>query len=307
MRFLVTGAAGFIGSNYVHHVLESTTNVSVVSLDSLTYAGDKTNLDGVLGESRHEFVEASIQNEALVTELISDADTIVHFAAESHVDRSIDAAKTFVATNIDGTRVLLEAARGADLEQFIHMSTDEVYGEIYEGKFSESDPLQPRNPYAATKAGADHLVRSYQVTHDIPALIVRSSNNYGPRQHPEKMIPKFITNAAAGDDIPLYGDGSNVREWTYVTDTCRAIEILRQRGSVGEIYNVGSGDERTNLDVTKEIIDAVDASEEQISFVEDRPGHDARYALDTSKIESLGWRPETSFIDGLEKTIEYYL
>ncbi|QZP37520.1 dTDP-glucose 4,6-dehydratase [Halobaculum magnesiiphilum] len=306
MDVLVTGAAGFIGSNFVHYLLREYEDVGVVSLDALTYAGSKENLDGVLDDPRHEFVEGDIRNRELVTDLVSEADTVVNFAAESHVDRSIEGSEPFVTTNVEGTQTLLDAARDTDIERFLQISTDEVYGQILDGTFSEGDPLSPRNPYAATKAGADLLARSYETTYGLPVLVTRTCNNFGPRQHPEKLIPKFIQRAAAGEDLPVYGDGSNVREWIYVADNCRALDAVLRDGEVGEVYNVGTGEERTNLDVTEAIIDAVGGSEEQISFVDDRPGHDQRYALDTEKIDDLGWEPEWTFEDGLARTVEYY-
>ncbi|MCQ4333146.1 dTDP-glucose 4,6-dehydratase [Natronomonas sp. F2-12] len=304
MRLLVTGGAGFIGSNYVRHVLE-TTDAEVTTLDSLTYAGSEDNLAGLDG-SRHRFIEGDIRDRGLVSELVAEADVVVNFAAESHVDRSIDGADPFVSTNVGGTCALLDAAAETNLDRFIQISTDEIYGEILDGEFSETDRLEPRNPYAATKAGADLLARSYYTTHDVPVIITRSSNNFGPRQHPEKLIPKLIQRASAGKSLPLYGDGSNVREWIYVDDNCRAIEAVRKRGAVGEIYNIGSGEERTNLEVAQQVLDAVGANDELIEFVADRPGHDERYALDCSKVESLGWQPEWTFEEGLERTIGYY-
>lgn len=306
MSILVTGGAGFIGSNFVRHLL-SERDDTVVTLDALTYAGSRENLSGVLDHPNHRFVRGDVRDQALVTELVGESDVVVNFAAESHVDRSISGAAPFVTTNIEGTQVLLDAALETDLDRFIQISTDEVYGEIHEGKFTEESPLNPRNPYAATKAGADLLARSYYVTHDLPVVIARSSNNFGPRQHREKLIPKFLTRATAGETLPLYGNGTNVREWTYVTDNCRGIALLIEKGETGEIYNIGSGDERTNLEVTEQILAAVGASDELLEYVEDRPGHDQRYALDTTKIESLGWKPEWSFEDGLDATAEYYL
>ena len=306
MRLLVTGGAGFIGSNFVHYVLEETDH-EVVTLDALTYAGRKSNLDGVLESPRHEFVEGDIRDRTLVIDLMTDADIVLNFAAESHVDRSIESTEPFVSTNVQGTRTLLDAARSADIDRFVQISTDEVYGEIAEGTFSEDDPLHPRNPYAATKAGADLLALSYHTTYDLPVVVTRSSNNYGPRQHPEKLIPKFIANAARGESLPVYGDGSNVREWTYVRDNCRAVDVVMREGSPGSIYNIGSGEELRNIEVTRLILDAVDASEGLIEFVEDRPGHDQRYALDTRRIEALGWEPQWSFDEGLERTVAYYL
>lgn len=306
MRLLVTGGAGFIGSNFVHYALENTTH-SVVTLDALTYAGSKSNLEGALESDRHRFVEGDIRDRGLVDELVADVDAVVNFAAESHVDRSIDSAEPFVATNVQGTQTLLDAARTHDIERFVQVSTDEVYGQVLEGTFSEADPLNPRNPYAATKAGADLLARSYYTTYDLPVMITRSSNNYGPRQHREKLIPKFITNAANGEALPVYGDGSNVREWTYVVDNCRGIDLVMREGMPGEPYNIGSGEELSNLDVTRRIVAATGASEDLVEFVEDRPGHDQRYALDTSKITDLGWEPRWGFDEGLAKTVKFYL
>jgi len=305
MRVLVTGGAGFIGSNFVHHLIENTDD-SVVTLDALTYAGSKKNLEGVLDHPRHEFVEGDIRDRELVDQLIADVDAVVNFAAESHVDRSIDGAEPFVSTNVQGTQTLLDAASDAEIERFVQVSTDEVYGEIEDGEFSEGDALNPRNPYAATKAGADLLARSYYTTHDVPVVITRSSNNFGPRQHPEKLIPKFLQKANEGKPLPVYGDGSNVREWIYVTDNCRAIDAVLRDGAVGEVYNIGSGIELQNIEVTRKILNAVDASDDLIEFVEDRAGHDQRYALDTSKVEALDWEPRISFEEGLERTAEYY-
>lgn len=305
MRLLVTGGAGFIGSNFVHYMLETTPH-EVVTLDALTYAGSKSNLDGVLESSNHEFVEGDIRDRDLIDNLVTDVDTVVNFAAESHVDRSIDGAEPFVSSNIQGTQTLLDAARVAGVDRFVQISTDEVYGEIEDGTFNEDDPLRPRNPYAATKASADLLALSYYTTYDFPIVITRSSNNFGPRQHSEKLIPKFITNATQDESLPVYGDGKNVREWTYVRDNCRAVELVMREGTPGEVYNIGSGEELQNLEVTRQILDAVGRSEDLIEFVEDRPGHDQRYALDTTKIESLGWSPEWTFEEGLIETISYY-
>ena len=306
MRLLVTGGAGFIGSNFVHYALENTTH-DVVTLDALTYAGSRSNLDGTLENDRHRFVEGDIRDRDLVDELVTDVDAMVNFAAESHVDRSIDSAEPFVSTNVRGTQTLLDAARTHDVDRFLQVSTDEVYGEVLDGTFSEDDPLEPRNPYAATKAGADLLARSYHTTYGLPVVITRSSNNYGPHQHPEKLIPKFITNAASGDSLPVYGDGSNVREWTYVTDNCRGIDRVLRDGVPGEVYNIGSGEELSNLEVTRRIIEATGASEDLVEFVEDRPGHDQRYALDTTKVTELGWEPRWTVDEGLAETVNYYL
>jgi len=308
MRVLVTGGAGFIGSNFVRYLLETRDDVEVVTLDALTYAGSTANLDGILEDPRHRFVEGDIRDEALVAELLADVEVVVNFAAESHVDRAIEGAAPFVATNVEGTQMLLDAALSADIERFLQVSTDEVYGEVLEGRASEDAALEPRNPYAATKAAADHLALSYATTHGLPLVVTRTCNNYGPRQNTEKLIPKFITNAAAGKDLPVYGDGSNIREWIYVRDNCRALDCVLRDGTGGEIYNVGTRDERSTLEVTRAIVGAVDSADEaQITFVEDRPGHDKRYAVATDKIERLGWQPKWSFDEGLAETVAHYL
>jgi len=306
MRILVTGGAGFIGSNFVEHIIE-TSGDGVVTLDALTYAGSKENLEGVLGHPQHEFVEGDIRDTDLVGDLVSDVDAVVNFAAESHVDRSIEGAEPFVSTNVQGTQTLLNAANDAEIDRFVQISTDEVYGQIVDGSFSEEDPLNPRNPYSATKASADLLAQSYETTHGLPVVITRTCNNYGPNQHPEKLIPKFITNATQGKSLPVYGDGSNVREWIYVEDNCRALDLVLREGDVGEVYNIGTDEEKTNLEVTQAILEAVGASKDLIEFVEDRAGHDQRYALDSSKVESLGWEPQYSFEGGLEKTVNHFV
>lgn len=307
MKILVTGGAGFIGSNFVQYLLEESED-SIITLDALTYAGSRDNIDDVIDDQNHRFVEGDIRDRSLVDDLIEDCDAIVNFAAESHVDRSIDGAEPFVSTNIHGTQTLLDAALDADIDRFLQVSTDEVYGEIAEGRFSEGDPLNPRNPYAASKAGADLLVQSYYETHDLPTLITRSCNNYGPRQHSEKLIPKFIKCASRNESLTVYGDGSNVREWIYVKDNCSGIDTVLREGSSGEVYNIGSHEERTNLGVTRAILDRVNgASEDLIQFVDDRPGHDQRYALETTKVESLGWAPDYKFEEGLELTVDYYI
>lgn len=305
MKILVTGGSGFIGSNFVKHLLRDTDHDATI-IDSLTYSGTKKNLDGALDDSRLRFVEGDIRNEDLVNELASETDAIVNFAAESHVDRSIEGAKPFVSTNIQGAQALLDAAVEHDHNRFLQISTDEVYGQVLEGNFIEEDPLNPRNPYAATKASADMLARSYHITHDLPVLITRSSNNYGPNQHREKLIPKFITRAAKGEPLPLYGDGQQIREWTFVEDNCRAIRRVLEDGSPGEIYNIGSGHELSNLEVTNKILQELDQSTDLIEFIDDRPGHDRRYSLSSEKIRSLGWEPQTTFEQGIKQTIEHY-
>lgn len=305
MRLLVTGGAGFIGSNYVHYLLQET-DTDVTTLDALTYAGDRSNLNGI-NDDRHKFVEGNITDRNLVDQLFQDIDVVVNFAAESHVDRSINGARAFVESNVAGTQTLLDAALENDIDRFVQISTDEVYGDIVDGKFSESDRLYPRNPYSATKAAADHLALSYYETHGLPVVITRSTNNYGPRQHEEKLIPKLIQRASAGEPLPIYGDGSNVREWTYVTDNCEGVDLVRKAGEVGEIYNIGSGEERTNLEVAHAVLEAVGADDSLIEFVQDRPGHDQRYALDSTKVRNLGWKPTHSFEEGLAKTVEFYI
>lgn len=307
MQILVTGGAGFIGSNFVQYILTEHDDVEVITLDALTYAGSKDNLEPVIDDPRHTFVEGDIRDRDVVVDLVSEVDVIVNFAAESHVDRSIEGSKPFVTTNVQGTQTLLDAATETGVDRFLQISTDEVYGQILDGKFSEDDQLNPRNPYAATKAGADLLAQSFHITHDVPVVITRTCNNFGPRQHPEKLIPKFIKNAAIGNPLPVYGDGSNVREWLYVEDNCRALDLVLREGAVGEIYNISSHIEKTNLEVTEAILDAVGADDDLIKFVDDRAGHDQRYALENTKIESLGWEPEYTFERGLERTVEYYL
>jgi dTDP-glucose 4,6-dehydratase len=306
MKVLVTGGAGFIGSHFVDHLL-NTTDHSVITLDLLTYAGSKENLSDALSHPRHRFVEGDIRDSELVGDLVSEVDAIVNFAAESHVDRSIEGAEPFVSTNVKGTQVLLDAALEYGVDQFLQISTDEVYGEKIEGRSTEDDVLEPRNPYSATKAGADLLVQSYCTTHDLPGIITRSSNNFGPRQHSEKLIPKLISRAANGDSLPIYGDGTQIREWTFVKDNCRALRLVLEEGYVGEIYNIGSGCNLQNIEIAQKVIEAVNASEDQIEFVDDRPGHDCRYALDSSKISKLGWVQETTFEEGLQKTIKNIL
>lgn len=306
MRLLVTGGAGFIGSNFVHHLL-STTEHEVVTFDALTYAGSKDNLGATLDDPRHKFVEGDIRDSAAVAEALDGVNAVVNFAAESHVDRSIEGSESFMSTNIAGTQVLLDASLDHNIETFVQISTDEVYGQTLEGEFDEADPLDPRNPYSATKASADLLALSYHTTHNLPVVIARSSNNFGPRQHPEKLIPKFITRAANGESLPLYGDGKHIREWLFVRDNCQAIEHLLINGEEGEIYNIGSGVELTNYEVARRIVDAVNTSEDLIEFVDDRPGHDRRYALDTDKMTEIGWEPKISFDEGLRRTVDYYL
>lgn len=306
MHLLVTGGAGFIGSNFVRYILEERDDY-VTTIDALTYAGSRQNLAPVMDDPRHRFVHGDICDRSLVEDIINEVDVVLNFAAETHVDRSIDGSRSFVKTNVSGTRALLEAAENSGVDRFIQISTDEVYGEITNGKFSETDPLNPRNPYAATKAGADMLALSYQATYDLPTIVTRTCNNFGPRQHTEKLIPKFIINAANRSPLPVYGDGSNVREWIYVEDNCRAIDFVLRKGNIGEVYNIGSGEERTNLEVTHAILDEVGVEEDLVNYVEDRPGHDQRYAVNASKINALGWEPNWTFEQGVKRTTDYYV
>ena len=306
MKLLVTGGAGFIGSHFVEYIL-SNTDHEVTTLDALTYAGSRSNLDGVIDHPRHRFVEGDIRSRELVNELMQGVSAVVNFAGESHVDNSVESAKPFASTNVVGTQTLLEAASDHGIERYVQVSTDEVYGEILDGKFKESDRLNPRNPYAATKAGGGILALSYYHSHGLPVCVTRSSNNFGPRQHEEKFIPKLITCTRDDETFPLYGDGSNVRDWIYVRDNCKAIETVLKNGIPGEVYNIGAGNEMTNAEMIDEILALIESTDDHISLVKDRPAHDQRYALDTRKIRGLGWETEYAFDEALEKTVESYL
>jgi len=306
LKALVTGGAGFIGSNFVHLLHEERPDWDVTVLDKLTYAGDKENLEPLLSKEELEFVQGDIQDRETVKTAMQNCDMVFNFAAESHVDRSIQSSKPFVQTNVEGTQTLLDAALQEEVDLFLQVSTDEVYGSIETGSFTEKDRLNPRNPYSATKAAADHLTQSYHITHDLPTVITRSSNNYGPRQHPEKFIPKIITNAANDEEIPVYGDGSNVRDWLYVEDNCRGILTAAEKGKPGETYNVGGGTELTNLQLVHRILDQLDKPRNLITFVTDRKGHDQRYSLDTEKMGALGWKAKTDIERGLKRTMDWY-
>jgi dTDP-glucose 4,6-dehydratase len=307
MHVLVTGGAGFIGSNFVRWAHAAHPDWRLTTLDKLTYAGRLENLQAVAGSPRHRFVQGDITDAAVAGPLVREADVVVHFAAETHVDRAILEAGTFIQTDVFGTFVLLEAARQAPgLQRFIQISTDEVYGSVAEGRSRETDELRPRNPYAASKAGADRLAYSYWATHGVPVIITRASNNYGPNQFPEKVIPLFITNAIDSQPLPLYGDGLNVRDWLHVDDHCRALDLLVARGRPGEVYNIGGGHEIRNIDLTHEILSLVDRPASLITPVADRPGHDRRYALDTTKLGALGWKPEVPFARGLAAVVQWY-
>jgi len=274
-------------------------------IDSLTYAGNLDNLADLSGP-RMEFVKGDIRNREDVYGLIRDADAVINFAAESFVDRSILEPDAFITTDVLGTHVLLEAARKHGIERFVHISTDEVYGDVEEGSSTETDPFRPNSPYSASKAGGDLLVRSYYVTYKLPVMITRGSNTYGPYQHPEKLIPLFITNAIDDKPLPLYGDGQQVRDWLYVMDHCSGIDLVLHKGTLGEAYNIGGGNERTNIQITYMILKYLGKPESLIKHVTDRPGHDRRYSIATTKLKSLGWQPEMPFEDGLKETVEWY-
>jgi dTDP-glucose 4,6-dehydratase len=306
VKILVTGGAGFIGSNFVRHVLAAHSDDSVVTLDKLTYAGNPANLKDVEADPRHRFVKGDICDAGLVRDLMSEVDAVVHFAAETHVDRSNADADEFLRTNVTGTFTLLEAARARRLGRFIAIGTDEVYGSIARGASREVDPLNPSNPYSASKAAADLLARAYWITHRLPVIVTRSSNNFGPYQYPEKVIPLFITNAIDDVPLPLYGDGKNVRDWLYVLDNCAAIDVVLRKGKDGEIYNVGGGNEIENVVLTRQILRLAGKPETLIKPVADRPGHDRRYALDTAKVRALGWKPAHDFPGALTATVEWY-
>lgn len=308
MRILITGGCGFIGSNFVRHILNKYPDYRIINLDALTYAGNKENLKGVEDDSRYSFVKGRVEDREILTDIMDDVDCVVHFAAESHVDRSILDVSPFIKTNIIGTSTILDTIREHPDKRLIHISTDEVYGSLGdEGRFTEETPLRPNSPYAASKASADLLVRAYYETYRVPAIIIRPSNNYGPYQFPEKFIPLMITNLLEDRPIPIYGEGRNVRDWLFVEDNCQAIDLVLHKGRPGEVYNVGGNSEMRNIDMARAVLKMMDKGEEMINFVKDRPGHDYRYALNSSKIETeLGWRPVTDIMEGLRKTVQWY-
>jgi dTDP-glucose 4,6-dehydratase len=311
MKILVTGGAGFIGSNFVRMALTSKFPDfkvdELVVLDLLTYAGDKENLAPIAADKRYKFVKGDIRDLELAKKLMSQSDYVVHFAAESHVDRSIEGGSEFVSTNVMGTQVLLDAARNSNIKRFLHVSTDEVYGSISEGSWPEDHPLLPNSPYSASKAGSDLLVRAYNRTHKLDTVITRCSNNYGQYQFPEKVMPLFITNIIEGKKVPLYGNGLNVRDWLHVDDHCRGIALALTKGKSGEVYNIGGGTELTNVELTHKILEAMGVGKEFIQPVEDRKGHDLRYSVDITKINTqLGFSPQVNFEEGLVQTINWY-
>lgn len=305
MRLLVTGGAGFIGSNFVRKVLESHPDYEIKVLDKLTYAGRLENLNDVI--DKIEFLQGDICVKEDVDKAMEHCDVVVHFAAETHVDRSIADPCSFLKTNVMGTYILLEAARSHDLERFIQIGTDEVYGSCISGAFSEDSLLRPSSPYSASKASADLLANAYFTTYALPISITRSSNNFGPYQYPEKLIPFFILKARRGEHLPIYGSGQNIRDWLYVYDNCTAIDLVLHKGKPGEIYNIGGGNELSNLDIANRILSKLDKPLDMIEHVDDRPGHDFRYSIDSSKVRQLGWRPKMNFEEAMDLTIEWYL
>ena len=306
---LVTGGAGFIGNCFIRHMLQKYSNYKIINLDALTYAGNLENHYDVKDNPNYEFVNGDICDKDLVTQIVSGVDMIVNFAAETHVDRSITGPEIFIETNIKGTMTLLQAAKEFNIERYLQVSTDEVYGTLGDtGYFTETTSIAPNSPYSASKAGADMLVRAYYETYKVPTLITRCSNNYGPYQYPEKLIPFFISRLLRGEKVPVYGDGLNVRDWLYVYDHCAAIDAVLHKGRVGEVYNIGGHNEKTNLEITHLILDAMNKDESSIEYVQDRLGHDRRYAISNDKITSeLGWKPSVTFEEGILLTIDWYL
>ncbi|HBH04849.1 MAG TPA: dTDP-glucose 4,6-dehydratase [Candidatus Rokubacteria bacterium] len=306
MKLLVTGGSGFIGSNFIRHVLGAHPEDHVVNLDKLTYAGNPANLADVEHDARYTFVHGDICDTALVRDVARGVDAVVNFAAESHVDRSLMEPDAFLKTDVFGVFTLLEAVRELAIPRLVHISTDEVYGSVAHGSSRESDPLRPSNPYSASKAGGDLLALAYWQTHRLPVVITRSSNNFGPFQYPEKVVPLFVTNALEDTPLPLYGDGRNVRDWLYVLDNCAAIDLVLRRGRDGEVYNVGGGHEVENIVLTRQVLRLTGKPETLIAPVRDRPGHDRRYSLDSKKVRQLGWAPRHAFPAALEATVGWY-
>ena len=305
MRYLITGGCGFIGSHFVRLILNKYKDSEVINLDKLTYAGNPENLKDIEKNYRYKFIKGDICDKKLVLDLVKDVDIVVNFAAESHVDRSIIEPESFVKTDVLGTQNLLEACRKFN-KRHLQISTDEVYGSIQNGKFKENDNLNPSSPYSASKASADLLVLSYHITYGLNVIITRTTNNFGPNQYPEKLIPLFVTNLLEGKKVPVYGNGMNIRDWVYVVDNCEAIDFVINNGKAGEIYNIGSDNEKNNLEITKFILKELGKDENSIEYVKDRLGHDKRYALDSTKINKLGWKPRFQFELALKETIKWY-
>jgi len=307
MNLLITGGAGFIGSNFIRYILNRYPDYRVINLDKLTYAGNLENLRDVKDNDRYGFVKGDICDEKIVDRLISRRpDAIINFAAESHVDRSIMGAQDFIKTDILGTQALLEAAKKYSIDKFIQISTDEVYGAIKEGSSTENSSLKPNSPYSASKTAGDLMVRAYHRTYGLPILITRSSNNFGPYQYPEKLIPLFVTNLLENKKVPVYGDGQQVRDWLYVIDNCSGIDTVLHYGRIGEVYNIGAGNERANLEVIEIMLDQLNKNKSYLEHVKDRPGHDRRYSINSNKLKSLGWRPRYDFQEAMEKTVQWY-
>ncbi len=305
MKLFITGGAGFIGSNYVRHVLASSDDELTV-FDALTYAGNLSSLADVVDDARYSFVQGDICDREAVSAAMAGHDMVVHFAAESHVDRSIVDPDTFVRTNCLGTNVMCDVARQVGVERFLHISTDEVYGSIEDGSFIETDRLGPRSPYSSSKAGSDLIALSYQETYDLPVIVTRSSNNFGPYQFPEKVIPLFVTNLLDGKKVPLYGDGLNIRDWVHVLDNCAGVDTVLRKGTIGEIYNIGGGNETTNRELTSMVLANMGVGEEMVEYVQDRLGHDRRYSIDCSKANALGWKPSRDLDVAVAETVEWY-
>ena len=303
LKIMITGGAGFIGSNFVHYITEKYPDYEITVLDKLTYAGDMENLAGL---DQINFIKGDIADEKAASEAMKDADYVVNFAAETHVDKSITDPASFVKSDVLGTQNLLELVRKYEVEKYIQISTDEVYGSILEGSFKETDNIDPSSPYSASKAGGDLLVSAYYKTYGIPVMITRSSNNFGPRQFPEKLIPLFILKALHDEKLPVYGDGKNVRDWIYVEDNCAGVDTVLHKGKIGEVYNIGGGNEKNNLEITKLILEKLGKPESLIQHVDDRLGHDRRYSLDATKTKKLGWEPKWTFENAMEKTVNWY-
>ncbi len=307
MNLIVTGGAGFIGSNFIRHILKKYPGYKIINLDKLSYAGNLESLRDIENNPRYAFVKGDICDKNIVDQLASRRpDAIINFAADSHVDRSISDSQDFIKTNISGTQALLEAVRKYSINRYLQISTDEVYGSILQGSFTEESYLQPSNPYSATKAGADLMVKAYCQTYDLPVLITRCSNNYGPYQYPEKLIPLFVTNLLEDKKVPIYGDGRQVRDWIYVLDHCEAIDYTLHYGQIGEVYNIGTSNERTNMEITNIILDQLGKDESSVKYVEDRLGHDRRYSINSNKLQNLGWTPKYEFEDAMAETIQWY-
>ena len=307
MRLLITGGCGFIGSNFIRYLFSMYADIKIINLDKLTYCGNPENLSDFSKDTRYKFVQGDICDENLIKSLVKDVDYVVNFAAETHVDRSIKYPDDFIKTNVFGVKTMLEAARNVNLTRFIQISTDEVYGDVIDGLSTEKDILVPKSPYAATKASGDLLALSYYRTYKLPVTLVRSSNNFGPFQYPEKVIPLFITNLLEDLKVPVYGEGNNIRDWLFVQDNCKGIDTVLRKGEPGEIYNIGGGNLVSNIELTRMLLSFMEKGEEYIQYVNDRPGHDKRYALDSAKIKALGWKPEEKFSKNILKTVKWYM